>query len=124
MLGWQCQEQVLMGPGCLTSAGENLSAWVRRSCLNLRKEKAGAGKESVRAQGRTGHPTRHRGPVLPALLFPCGAHPGGRRILTYSSLFTTPWPLGSNIRKALRMASSGSVPAGGGSQVNYQIPRL
>lgn len=59
MLGWQCQEQVLMGPGCLTSAGENLSAWVRRSCLNLRKEKAGAGRESVRAQGRTGHLTRH-----------------------------------------------------------------
>lgn len=29
---------------------------------------------------------------------------------TYSSLLTTPLPLGSNARKALRMASSGSVP--------------
>lgn len=70
----------------------------------------------------------HRGPEdLPHradLLFPCGAHPGGWRILTYSSLFTTPWPLGSNIRKAPKMASSGSVPVGGGSQVNCQIPRL
>lgn len=120
MLGWQCQEQVLMGPGCLTSAGENLSAWVRRSCLNLRKEKAGAGRESGEGLGRHTEDLPHHA----ALLFPCGAHPRGCRILTYSSLFTTPWPLGSNIRKALRMASSGSVPAGGGSQVNCQIPRL
>lgn len=52
MLEWQCQEQVQMGPGCLTSAGENLSAWVRRSCLNLRKEKAGAGRESGEGPGR------------------------------------------------------------------------
>ena len=74
--------------------------------------------------GEDWSPDQTQRTCLTALLFPCGAHPGGHRILTYSSLFTTPWPLGSNIRKALRMASSGSVPAGGGSQVNCQIPRL
>lgn len=54
-----------------------------------------------------GHP--HKGTHLP----PCFRHGAPHHPLrcpTYSSLFTTPLPLGSKRRKALRMASSGSVP--------------
>lgn len=81
-----------------------MSAWVIRSCLNLTKEKPelGEGREWV-------------GPRHTPLWVPCGVHQG-MKDLTYSSLFTTPWPLGSNMRKALRMASSGSVPERVGGQ--------
>lgn len=53
------------------------------------------------------HP--HKGTHLPS----CFQHSAPSHSLhcpTYSSLFTTPLPLGSKRRKALRMASSGSVP--------------
>ena len=126
------QEGWLKEPRILTSAGENLSAWVRRSCLNLREGVSGEqwgepGGASCTGRGwrllqprwsapppkqrgpqRTGgHP--HKGTHLPPC-FQHGAPSHPLRCPTYSSLFTTPLPLGSKRRKALRMASSGSVP--------------
>ena len=109
-----------------------MSAWVRRSCLNLEvvgssgEGLAGAadpGGENGGSPGPGGHPPpraerspRYRWPpsqgdpppsLLPSNVVPPSTRPAAP---TYSSLFTTPLPLGSNRRKALRMASSGSVP--------------
>lgn len=101
-------------PGTLTSASENLSAWVRRSCLNLGGGSSGEGDEGP--QGPGGHP---QGPHPWA----CSQHGVPRQPAdTYSSLSTTPLPLGSNIRKALRMASSGSVPGRPRKEVSTHTP--
>lgn len=62
--------------------------------------------------GPGGHP---QGASQPRLLWHSVL---ARPVDTYSSLFTTPLPLGSNIRKALRMASSGSVPGRPREQVS------
>ena len=52
--------------------------------------------------------TLTRGPLPPCFWHSAPSH--SLHCPTYSSLFTTPLPLGSKRRKALRMASSGSVP--------------
>lgn len=134
------------GAGIFTSARENLSAWVRRSCLNL--EEVGSSGEGLAgapdpegenggSPGPGGHPPKSReGPKVqvatltrrPSALPASIQHgaPGTRPAAsTYSSLFTTPLPLGSNRRKALRMASSGSVPGrprGPGKQPHCHPP--